>query len=88
MFPKKQISILEWFLKTGVMAAENSALLNGINYILKYIRIGKLFWIVIQFHNITVFDQINVGLVSMRLLSPKILNASVNKNVHLQDSIL
>ncbi len=34
--------------------AENSALITGINYILKYIKIENSF-IVIIFHNITVF---------------------------------
>ncbi len=45
MFLEHQISILEWFLKdrvTGVIAAENSALLTEINYILIYINIDKL----------------------------------------------
>ncbi len=52
MFLEHQISILQWFLKyhvtlkTEVMAAENFAI-TGINYILKYIQIKKLFYIVI-----------------------------------------
>ncbi len=55
MFLEQQISILEWFLKdcvtlkTGEMAAENSALpfsFTGINYILKCLNTKQLFIIV------------------------------------------
>ncbi len=58
MILEQQISILEWFLKdhvtlkTGVIAAENVALITGINYIFKYIQVilnSKIF------HNITAF---------------------------------
>ncbi len=43
-------------LKTGVKAAENSAVITGINDILKYIQIeNKFIKIVMSFHNITVF---------------------------------
>ncbi len=31
-------------LKTGVMTAENSALITGINYILKYIKIENYYF--------------------------------------------
>ncbi len=47
---EQQISILEWFLKdhvtlkTGVIDAENSALITGINYILKYIQIESSYF--------------------------------------------
>ncbi len=43
------------------MAAENFAI-TGINYILKYIQIKKLFYIVIilLFHNITVFAVFSI----------------------------
>ncbi len=56
-FLEQQISILEWFLKdhvtlkTEVMAANFSFAITGINYILKYINIKRLFVIVIIFHN-------------------------------------
>ncbi len=61
-------------LKTRVMAAENSALSssNTVNYISICIEVktGRLFQIVILFHNITVFDQIIVALFQKLLLIP------------------
>ncbi len=46
-------------LKTGVMAAENSALSSGINYIKKYY--------ILIFHNITIFTVFLIDVfVSMR----------------------
>ncbi len=61
MFPEHQISILEWFLKdhvplkTGLLAAENSASNSAAeNYFPKYIKNWKhLIYIVIIFYNIT-----------------------------------
>ncbi len=75
MFTEQQISILELFLKdhvtpkTGVMMQKNQFCITGINYVLIYIYIKKLFEIVTIFHNITVctvfFTQINASLVSI-----------------------
>ncbi len=58
MFFEYQIRILEWFLKdhvtlkTGIMMLKIYFCITGINYILQYIKIEKLFEIVIVFHNI------------------------------------
>ncbi len=55
MFLERQSSILEWFLKKCVMAADISAL-SSINKLQKWykINVNKTFSIVIIFHNITV----------------------------------
>ncbi len=54
-------------LKTGVMADKLQRCVTEINYILKYIKKGKpILKIAILFHNITVFNQINTALMSMR----------------------
>ncbi len=66
MFLEQQISIL---CDTGDWSndAENSAFITGISYILRYFHIENTYFkIAIIFHDQTVFDQINVALVSRR----------------------
>ncbi len=43
MIPEQQISILELSLKTGVMMLKIQLCITGINYIFKYLKMEKLF---------------------------------------------
>ncbi len=67
--PTKILSSISTFLKDHV-TLKTSFAITGINYILKYIKIGKRFFEnAIIFHDITVitvfFDQINASLVNI-----------------------
>ncbi len=86
-----QISILEWLLKdhvtlkTGVMAAENVALISKEHYMLTVILNGNNIWRNYCFYSL--FIQINPALVSKMLntlaVDPKHLNEKKPKKKHL-----
>ncbi len=89
MFPEQQICILEWFLKdhvtlkTGVMMLKIQLCITGINYIFKYLKMEKLFKILLFYF----IYQINAALVNIKKSTyPEILNSSaVFKNLLLFD---
>ncbi len=86
MYFEQQIRIFEWFLNISDWSndAENSALITGINYILKYILNIKN---ISQYYCFCcILDQTNTGLVNRReffkkknqnLTVQKLLNGSV-----------